>query len=219
MDEIRVTFSKNGKAKYISHLDLNRAMQRALKRSNIPVWYTMGFNPHAYIMFPLALSLGVDSDCELMDFSLEEAMPFEIIKSNLNNVLPEGLKIIAVALQEKKHTEIVKSQYEIIMKCDISPELALEKLSLYLLLEKIEIEKRTKRKGLNLIDIKPMLEIVNKEISQDCLKITLTLPAGTQSNINPTLFTDTFQSYMKIVLTSISIKRTKILCDNDEIFA
>lgn len=53
--EYRLVYGKTGRARYISHLDLMRAMQRAFKRADIPLWYTQGFNPHAYLMFPLAL--------------------------------------------------------------------------------------------------------------------------------------------------------------------
>ena len=57
MREVRLRFSKTGRLKYISHLDINRAMSRALKRAQIPLWYTEGFNPHPYMSFSLPLSL------------------------------------------------------------------------------------------------------------------------------------------------------------------
>ena len=50
--DYRLTFAKKGRARYISHLDLMRAMQRAIKRAGVPIWYTQGFNPHSYLMFP-----------------------------------------------------------------------------------------------------------------------------------------------------------------------
>ena len=57
MTTIRVWFTKTGEASYISLLDLQRVMQRAFKRSGLPVWYTLGFNPHIYITFASPLSL------------------------------------------------------------------------------------------------------------------------------------------------------------------
>lgn len=51
MREVRLRFSKTGRLKYISHLDINRVMSRALKRAGIPLWYTEGFNPHPYMSF------------------------------------------------------------------------------------------------------------------------------------------------------------------------
>ena len=57
MIDVRTVFEKKGRAKYISHLDLNRFMMRAFRRSGLPIWYTEGFNPHPYATFALALSL------------------------------------------------------------------------------------------------------------------------------------------------------------------
>ena len=48
MREVRLLFSKTDRCKYISHLDINRCMSRALTRAKIPLWYTEGFNPNQY---------------------------------------------------------------------------------------------------------------------------------------------------------------------------
>ena len=56
--DLRLFYTKTGSAKYISHLDVMRAFQRAFRRSKIPVWYTEGFHPHLYLTFALPLSLG-----------------------------------------------------------------------------------------------------------------------------------------------------------------
>ena len=77
MKTIRVLFHKTGRAIYISHLDLTRAMGRALARTQLPVWYTEGFHPHLYMTFALPLSLGVEGLCETMDFWLTEEVPFD----------------------------------------------------------------------------------------------------------------------------------------------
>lgn len=216
---IRVIFSKLDRAKYISHLDLNRTMQRALKRAGIPVWYTEGFNPHAYIMFPLALSLGVESKCEIMDIGITEEISFDEIKKRLNDVLPEGLKIYNVALQEKKHTEIAYSEYKISLHSDYNGTELSEKFDNFLNHEKIEIEKKTKKKGISLIDIKPYINLISKNISGDTLIIELRLPAGTQTNINPSLVLDAFEDYIKKHLEIMSIERTKILCSDGDLFS
>ena len=216
---IRATFSKLDRAKYISHLDLNRTMQRALKRAGIPVWYTEGFNPHAYIMFPLALSLGVESKCEIMDIGITEEISFDEIKKQLNDVLPEGLKIYNVALQEKKHTEIAFSEYKISLCSEYNGTEFSDKLDDFLNLEKIEIEKKTKKKGISLIDIKPYINLISKNIIGDTLTIELRLPAGTQTNINPSLMLDAFEAYIEKPFEIKSIERSKILCADGQLFS
>ena len=75
MQTIRVWFAKREEACYISHLDLQRVVQRALKRSGVPVWYTQGFNPHIYLTFALPLPLGQQSITECFDFKTEHPLP------------------------------------------------------------------------------------------------------------------------------------------------
>ena len=83
MKDYRIVFEKRGRVKYISHLDLNRCMLRAVRRSGLPAWYTEGFHPHMYLMFPLALSLGAESTCEVMDIRLTQEVPPEEILARL----------------------------------------------------------------------------------------------------------------------------------------
>ena len=73
-DKIRLEFYKKGRMKYISHLDLIRTMTGALGRSEIPVYYSEGFNPHPKMVFALPLSVGCESICEYLDIKLLEAM-------------------------------------------------------------------------------------------------------------------------------------------------
>ena len=51
MITVRISFEKKNEASYISLLDMQRVMQRVLKRSSLPVWHTLGFNPHIYMTF------------------------------------------------------------------------------------------------------------------------------------------------------------------------
>ena len=88
---VRVFWKKEGRIKYISHLDINRCMARALKRSRLPVWHTLGFNPHIYTTFALPLALGYESECESVDFRLTEQVPMREVVDRLNAVFPEGM--------------------------------------------------------------------------------------------------------------------------------
>ena len=71
MTTIRIFFEKCGESAYISLLDLQRVFHRVLKRSGLPVWYTMGFNPHIYLSFSCPLSLGQESLCESCEVKTE----------------------------------------------------------------------------------------------------------------------------------------------------
>lgn len=220
MIKIRTTFQKTDRAKYISHLDLMRCMQRTMKRARIPVWYTEGFNPHAYIMFPLALSLGVKSECEIMDFTLTEEMPFDEIKARMNKALPSGLQIMTVSVPEKKHTEIAFAEYQLTFEQLSNSRAFLEKLHEFLNQETILVEKRSKKRGGTVTtDIKPQINITDEKSAYDSVFLTIRLPAGTSTNLNPGVVIDDFSAYSGLEIPVIRIERTKILCADGKTFS
>ncbi len=144
--EYRAVFSKTGRAKYISHLDLMRAFQRVFKRAHLPIWHTQGFNPHVYIMFPLALPLGTDSRVEIMDFALTEDIPYNEVLERMNAHTPVGLEIVSVSKPEHKHTDITAAEYVARLKTDKSVHEVAELFGKFIALDKIEIEKANQEK-------------------------------------------------------------------------
>lgn len=217
MLRLRAVFEKSGRAKYISHLDLNRCMLRVFRRSKLPVWYTEGFNPHPYYSFALALSLGFESSCEIMDFNInDDNMPLDEIRDRLNAVMPDGMRIISVAEQVKKITAITKAEYSFSLVADDMQSLYSSVQEL-LNQPEIMIDKKTK-KGVKTVDIKPELEIVSCELIDSSIDVAMRLPAGTQTNYNPTLFVEALKKSCEIPFETEKIRRTKILCENNEKF-
>ncbi|SFW14604.1 TIGR03936 family radical SAM-associated protein [Ruminococcus flavefaciens] len=216
MIRVRATFEKCGRAKYISHLDLNRCMLRTFRRSRLPIWYTEGFNPHPYYSFALALSLGFESSCEILDFNLNEDIPFDEIRDKLNAVMPEGMRIVKVAEQKQKITAIAKAEYSFSLVSDETDELfaAVQEL---IASPEILIEKKTK-KGLKTVDIKPDMEILTCNKAENSIDISMYLPAGTQTNYNPTLFIEALKKTTKIPFETKNIRRTAILCADNTVF-
>ncbi len=217
MIRVRATFEKCGRAKYISHLDLNRCMLRTFRRSRLPIWYTEGFNPHPYYSFALALSLGFESSCEILDFNLNEDIPFDEIRDKLNAVMPEGMRIVKVAEQKQKITAITEAEY--------SFSLASEDISgLYDDIEKlldqpeISVEKKTK-KGMKMVDIKPDIRVMSCQKAENSVDMVIRLPAGTQTNLNPTLFIESLKDFSSISFEAEKICRTGIFCADNEIFS
>lgn len=217
MLRLRAVFEKSGRAKYISHLDLNRCMLRIFRRSGLPVWYTEGFNPHPYYSFALALSLGFESDCEIMDFNItDDSMPLDEIRDRLNAVMPEGMRIISVTEQVKKITAITKAEYSFsLISEDISE--VYDAVVELLAEPEILIEKKTK-KGIKTVDIKPDMEIVSCELTDSSVNMIIRLPAGTQTNYNPMLFIEALKNCREMPFEVQKIRRTKILCENNDVF-
>ncbi len=217
MLRLRTVFEKKGRAKYISHLDLNRCMLRTFRRSKLPVWYTEGFNPHPYYSFALALSLGFESDCEILDFNLNEDIPFEEVKNRLNAVMPEGMRIISVAEQKLKITAIAKAEYSFSLVSDDTDTL-FKQINSLISQEEILIEKKTK-KGIKTVDIKPSMEIISCEKNVNSVNLIMRLPAGTQTNYNPTLFIEALKNTECTDFDVINMRRTGIFCENNEKFS
>lgn len=215
---IRAIFSKSGRAVFISHLDLIRCIQRSFKRAKIPIWYTNGFNPHSYIMFPLALSLGLKSSYEVMDFAITEDIPFDEIKKRLNKALPDGLFIEKLVAPIKKHTEITSAEYILTFINSEENKNTVKKFSEFLNQQVIEVEKFSKKKGNITVDVKDDIIAYDFTENDDKINIYMKLSAGTERNININVILDSFEKYSGLKFHGISIERTKILCENNEDF-
>ena len=101
-EKLRMRFSKTGRAIWLSHLDLMRTMQRAFLRAEYPLKYSEGFNPHAQISILLPLSVGVSSECELMDFQLKDEVNLAELPNKLTAVMPEGIVVHEAYTSENK---------------------------------------------------------------------------------------------------------------------
>ena len=98
MQKIRIKYRKGEAVKFISHRDLMRAFQRALRRTGLPVAYSQGFNPHMKISWGNALKVGAVSDGEFAEIQFEGwVKPNELVTA-LNTRLPGGLEIIEAFL-------------------------------------------------------------------------------------------------------------------------
>lgn len=193
MREVRLLFSKTGRCKYISHLDINRCMSRALTRAHIPLWYTEGFNLHPYMCFSLPLPLGVESMCESLDIRITGDISNEEIRAKLNDTLPDGIKILDVYEDFRNCKEIAYSDY--VFKYEFKDnEQALKKLEEVLESDTITAKKKGKqgrRKILKEINIKPLIDKYNISIREDNVILNARLAAGQAKNLSPELFSQT----------------------------
>jgi radical SAM-linked protein len=92
----RVRFSKTGKMRFLSHHDVLRLFERALRRTGLPLRMTEGYNPHPIIAFPTALGLGIESLDEVMEFELTSWTAPRAIQQQLAAQLPEGIAVTGV---------------------------------------------------------------------------------------------------------------------------
>ncbi len=187
MKPVRIWFEKKGAARFISHLDLNRCISRAIHQAKIPLWYTQGFNPHAFLTFALPLPLGVRGERESFDIRLEEDLPEEELLRRLNAVLPEDIRLFSAKPPVKKPGEIAWARYRIELEPENGDCAAFcGGLRALLGSEGVWVEKRTKS-GTARIDLHPYFR--DTEIREEGGKAVLEplLPAGSRENINPLL--------------------------------
>lgn len=215
MKSVRLKFSKKGRLKFISHLDLNRLLIRTVRMAKIPLWYTEGFHPHPYLNIALPLSLGHTGDNEILDIKiLDDDIDGEKIVSALNSVCPLDLEFLCAYEPWQKAANIGFAEYEI----DFSDGGEIyNKLEEFLKSEQIICNKKTKKGDIKQIDIAPDIKVAKLKKGENTT-LFLTLPAGSEKNINPELLITAFYEKYSDKFYCYSVNRTAILDKNGDIF-
>ncbi len=198
MFKARMKFAKEGRAKYISHLDLMHAMQRSMARCDMPLWFTEGFNQHAYVSVALPLSTGYSGEWELLDFNLlSESVPVNAVEA-LNAVFPEGLRAIEIyPLSDggMPLRDITWAKYRITWSfADGVPREFVKDVSELFTRDTIEIVKRSKRgeKLVNMRDFFTEVEITEQE-NQVIVEV---ITAAGNNNMSPEYLTRSVEQYL-----------------------
>lgn len=211
--EIRLRFSKTGQAKYISHLDINRVFSRAFARAKIHIWYTEGFNPHAYMSFSLPLSLGVESLCENVDVRITDDITAKELMQKMNDCLPTGIRVVDAYDEFEDCSEICYSDY--VFKFEFKDNVeALERIKKVLESDEIlalKKGKQGKRKVFKETDIKKFIVKYNISIRDENIVLNIRLLAGPEKNLNPSLLFDTIIRLIDMDFEWKSISRISLL--------
>ncbi|HOU50334.1 MAG: TIGR03960 family B12-binding radical SAM protein [Smithella sp.] len=120
----RFTFSKTGRAGFLSHLELSAAIVRALRRSSFELAYTIGFHPHPKVSFATATSVGMESAQEYMDITGQDySLNLNSLKKEINALLPTGIEILEIrklSAEEKAIAQALKGfAYELHLPADM----------------------------------------------------------------------------------------------------
>ena len=176
-------YTREERVKYISHLDLMRAMQRAVRRADIPVAYSQGFNPHPIMAFASPLPVGVTSQAEYMDIVLEQPMSLPVLRERLNHALPKGIGILDAAVVDDKAPSLMSMVERADYRVTVHGFDWHQVLDAYNERTEILVEKRTKRKvtSVNLKDSIYSLQ-PDKE-SRDILYLSLSI--GKKGSLPP----------------------------------
>ncbi|MDP9751336.1 TIGR03936 family radical SAM-associated protein [Thermoanaerobacter pentosaceus] len=181
MKRLRNKYTKDERVKFISHLDLLRVFQRALRRADIKVAFSQGFNPRPKISFGPALLVGATTEGDYMDIEVEEDISPEEFKKKMNKVLPPGIEIVEsceVELNDALSTKIKAAEYILQVNVRKSIKDIQNKIEEFMRRDIIEIEKKSKR-GKKMINLRPyVLELKVIEEAEDYLKFYIKLKLG-----------------------------------------
>lgn len=185
--DMRARFCKQDSAIYFSHLDLNRAVMRALRRSGIPYWSTGGFSPHPYCVFAQPLSLGFESEGELFDFRVTDEFDPEALK----NAFPESLKILEIYEPQDHFKHLSWADYRIELTTEASAEAVQQAFE-----TPLTVLKKTKRSEKE-VDIREFIKSVSAEAGEKGVVLYTTLAAGNERSLSP--------NYLAEGLTNVGI--------------
>lgn len=217
--DVRMSFQKTGMAKFISHLDTVRCITRAMKRACVPIWFTEGFNPHAFLTFAMPLSLGFESLCETVDFRLMEETDLNELAERLNNALPVDITVKEIYIYETSPNDIRWAEYKIIFN---NPDnLLLEQAEKILSSNEILVLKKVK-KGRNKVEkevnIKEHIKSFELENKNGKLVLKTILSSGTSTNINPMLLIGALVKDTETDEQDVDIIKVQSYTENMEIF-
>ncbi|NFO03870.1 DUF2344 domain-containing protein [Clostridium botulinum] len=189
-----IKYTKEANVKFISHLDLMRTIQKNIRRAELPMEYSKGFNPHMTMSIAQPLAVGVYSDGEYMDLVFAEEMNEKEIIDRLNSVSSSGIKFkeatkIPYVEGEKKVPQgmalidaaryTAKVPYENIENLENEVNELLNKSDWKTI--------KKSKKGEKEVDIKPMIKEFKFWIKDDYLIINMVINSGSREHLAPEL--------------------------------
>ncbi len=214
---LRCKFTKEKDMVYISHLDLQRLLQRSLKRGNIKVSYSQGFNPHPKISFAQALSLGLPSFGEYIDIEIEEKMREEDFLNRINHVLPEGIRFLKTVYIDKSAPSLMSfishGRYTIEFKLNKPMSEIQSRIKAFMLQDEIIDLKESKKGRIQEINIRPLIKEINIVAFEDnAVKLDTVIATGSSGNLKPSTLLKKLEeaSHLEIEEDSIKIIREEL---------
>jgi radical SAM-linked protein len=168
----RVRFTKTGRMRFLSHHDLMRLFERALRRTGLPLRMTEGYNPHPVIAFPTALGLGIESLDEILEFELTSWTSPKGIEKTLGEQLPEGVTVAsAEAFDRKQRSYVNFVEYQ--ASCPGQGAGIDDRIRAFLALKECPVE-RVSDKGSKTVEIRQYVMAIDHENDELYLRIRIT---------------------------------------------
>lgn len=192
---IRAKYKKEDDMIFISHLDLQRLLQRAFRRAEINLSYSQGFNPHPKMSYANALALGTESQGEYVDIEIEDDISVEEFINRINAKLPKGVEFIKgeeiTSQTPALAQEIVYGEYlfNIDLEAPLSKELVKSRVLEFIKSENIMITKKNKKGKIVEVDIRPLIKTFDLVVLDDeRATFEAIIATGSKANLNTNIF-------------------------------
>ena len=203
---IRVRFEKHGPMKYIGHLDIMRYFQKAIKRAEIDIAYSEGFNPHQIMSFAAPLGVGITSSGEYIDLGVNTTMSSKAAIDALNSVMVEDIVITGYKLlpdnTPNAMSAVAAADYVVTSKNTFSSVCSHKKMlddkSRWFDEAKELIVTKPTKKGTADVDLKALVYNFEIESDENSPVFKLFLASGSENNIKPDFVIEKFYEYIKI---------------------
>ena len=213
MAKFRLLFVKENQASYISHLDLMRTFQRVFLRAGIHLKHSQGFHPHPLISIVLPLPVGQSSDCELLDFEVEQDVAG--VAEKLNEGLPAGLLVRDCYRVERPARDFAFLRARLELDYDQGvPEGTLDALRELFSREEVLVEKRTKHKELAQINVIPLLRSIEWCEAENLVTADVVC-AAQNPGLNPALLSQAVSAALPDFASDFARVRRVELYDRD----
>lgn len=205
-------FQKGDIVRHLGLLDLQRTMQRALRRSGLPVAYSKGFNPHMIMAFASALSSGIPGDAELVDVSLSGEVTEEECLAAMNRVLPPSLRASRVRLVDdrfpKAAASLQQAEYRILLRAD-DVQRVMDAIPAFLGEAEIMALRKTK-KSETMVNIRPMIHLLEAEPAEGGFALLMKARVSfiEQATLKPDLLLNSLCAYAGAEIEEMNIRRT-----------
>ena len=176
--KIRIDFTKRGDLRFISHRDVMRLLEHAVRRSGLPVRMTEGFNPHPRIVVPHSLALGIASEAETAEIELSRWVNIQEITPCLQEFLPEEMEIRSVSLLKpvRRSSVLTEITYTVTLPGELRDLLNPDKVLAFLDQSTIPYVRRAHKKKDENINLRPF--ITGMEMIDNGIRMTLAVTSG-----------------------------------------
>ncbi len=207
--KLRVKYKVTEEGRFLGHLDLTRTIMKILRRADLPVMLSEGFNPHPRLSFAMPLSVGHTGDGEFFEVVLKEEITEEEFIKIFNKFAPqaiEALEVKEVKGNHKSMSSIINSAIYVLEFTDSNCTL-LKKKAMDILAEKEILILKTSKKKTKEADIRPFIFdiLVNEAKDGECI-LEVYIAHGSKENLKVQELINIF-SMEGISIEKVSIKR------------